>query len=469
MSISNKEKVIFLNPPSEMGRKIIRNFDCATESKGNYLYQPYDFLLLSSSISENHELKILDAIADKIDFKNVMLRVENFSPSLIVVSIADSNWNEDFYFIKQLRQSYSDLCIIVIGDSFIDSTSVDKIKPYVNGILHNPIFTNFDDIINNKNQDWLDLGGFIKNDSYTKTDLKKPISVHIKMPKHEKFLSNNYRWPFSHNFRYTTVFTAWGCPYSCSYCIMAKFPNYYRPYKEVYDELEYVKTLGVKEFYMGDRSFGLPRNNVISLMEKMITNNINLKWSTYFHPNQYDFELLELMKKSGCHTIIIGIEIANIKKLKQFGRHTKEGRLQELINHCNKIGIKICGDYIIGLPGETKKDVLETIKLSKSLKIDYASFNIAAPLAGSSIRERAIEEGRLKVGELEFDSFGYKKILGNGILSGEELEQLRNIAVRGFYFRVGYLVRSVLRLRTLEQLIIQFQEMIQLFKKSKSL
>ncbi|MFT6633926.1 MAG: radical SAM superfamily enzyme YgiQ (UPF0313 family) [Bacteriovoracaceae bacterium] len=464
----NKEKVIFLNPPSSLGRKLIRNFDCATESKGNYLYQPYDFLLLSASIPENVELLLVDAIADKLSLNDTLIKLDGFSPEILIVSIADSNWKEDFELIKLLRKKYKEKCLIVFGDSFIDPISTEKIKPYVNGILHNPIFVDFNAILKNRSNTWLELKGFLKPDSYTRSDLKKPQKIMIKEPRHIEFLSKNYRWPFSHNFKYTTVFTAWGCPYSCSYCIMAKFPNLFRDYNQVYSELTSIKKLGLKEFYMGDRSFGLPRNNVVSLMEKMISTNLSLKWSTYFHPNQYDPELLELMRNSGCHTIIIGIEIANLKKLKEFGRHTKEGRLETLIDHCNRIGMKICGDFIIGLPGENRKDILDTIKLSQTMKIDYASFNIAAPLAGSSIRELAIEEGRLKEGELEFDSFGFKKVLGNGILSGEELQNLRNLAVRGFYFRVSYLVRSVLRIKTLEQLIIQFQEMIQLFKKSKS-
>lgn len=467
----NKKRIIFLNPPSREGRKLIRNFDCATESKGNYLYQPYDFLLMSAKVPDSLELVIIDGIAEKISKKNIVKKISKESPSIIVISLADSNWHEDFEFVRELRQSYPKTCLIAFGDSFIDPVTVKKIRPYVNGLLHNPIFVDFAEVLKayDEKKIWLELDGFISGNSYSKIDLKKPVEVKFPIPKHSMFLNRKYRWPFAHNFLYTTIFTAWGCPYSCSYCIMAKFPNYYRDAKDVYEEMLEIKALGLKEFYMGDRSFGLPRNNVINLMNMMIENKIGLKWSTYFHPNQYDPVLLEKMKYSGCHTIIIGIEIANLKKLKSFGRHTKEGRLFELISHCNKIGIKICGDFILGLPGENKKDIMDTIELSKKINIDYASFNIAAPLAGSSIREYAVKEGRMQSGELEYDSFGYTKVLGNGVLKGSELIDLRNLAVRGFYFRISYLIKSLFRIRTVEQLIIQIQEMSQLFLKSKKL
>lgn len=62
-------RVSFVNPAVSPFRKIMRNFDCATESKGNYLYQPYDFLLLSSRIPPAWDLQFIDAVARKLDEK----------------------------------------------------------------------------------------------------------------------------------------------------------------------------------------------------------------------------------------------------------------------------------------------------------------------------------------------------------------------------------------------------------------
>lgn len=467
MTLPLKNNIVFINPPSLAGRKLIRNFDCATESKGNYLYQPYDFLLLSAHVGSSFQLHLIDAISDKRDLDYCVSNTTKLTPSIVVIAVADSNWEEDFQFIKFIRKSLPNSKLIIFGDSFVDPISVNKIKTFVDGILHNPIHINFKEIDDFPKDKWINLDGFIRADSYSRIDLKKPIESRIPSPKHSLFLNTNYRWPFAQHFLYTTVFTAWGCPYSCSYCIMAKFPNYYRPAQDIFEELEYIKSLGLKEFYMGDRSFGLPRDNIFKLLNKMIEKKINLKWSTYFHPNQYGFELLELMSKSGCHTIIIGIESANLKLLKKFGRHTKPDKLQNLLIHAKKLGIKVCGDFIIGLPGENSKDVLDTIDLAVNSGIDYASFNIAAPLAGSEIRSEAVKDGRMQPGENHFDSFGYEKILGNGIMSGQELLILRNYAVRKFYFRIGFLIRALFKIKTFPQFIIQVQEMLQLFKKSK--
>ena len=96
---------------------------------------------------------------------------------------------------------------------------------------------------------------------------------------------------------------------------LSRFPNIWRHYQEVLTEMEHIKKIGIEEIYIGDRSFGLPRKNVISLLKEMVERDYGFSWSTYFHPNQYDPELFDLMVESGCHTVIIGVESADIKGL----------------------------------------------------------------------------------------------------------------------------------------------------------
>jgi len=464
---NTQKQTIFINPPSEKGRKLIRNFDCATESKGNYLYQPYDLLLLSSHF-DNHEFELIDAIAEGIELDEVLTKVNKLHVQCFIVALADTNWSEDYNFVKILNEKFPNIPLFVFGDAFIDKQAIKHIKGFSNGVIANPLEICIKDLKIESPKDWVSKQGFVQEDTYSRADLKKPTKVSINMPKHDRFLLKSYRWPFSRRLKYTTVFTAWGCPYSCSYCVVAKFPNIYRDYKEILTELDYVKSIGLKEIYMGDRSFGLPRNNTIDLLKGMIERDYKFTWSTYFHPNQYDPELLKLMKESGCHTLIIGIESHDFKSLKKFGRHMKEDRFYKLLDHARELGIDICGDFIIGLPNETREDILKTIHLAKTIKIDYASFNIAAPLAGSSLRENAKIDGRIKEGEENhFDSFGFHKVLSNGVLSGEEILELRNKAVREFYLNPKYLFKSIFRIHSLEHLYIQVQEMIQILFKTK--
>lgn len=460
-------RVSFVNPAVSPFRKIMRNFDCATESKGNYLYQPYDFLLLSSRIPPAWDLQFIDAVARKLDEKRVLNDLVKYDPQIIVCALAATNWEQDFQFLCEIRERFPNSFLFVFGDLFIENSAAERIAPYINGILTSPVIFKFDVLekISLSEFKSSQFEGFRTDDFYTRSDLKAAREISIKHIRHKDFLHPSYRWPFSRHFTYTTIFTAWGCPYSCSYCIMSKFPNYYRSYDEIIEEMKEVASLGIREIYMGDRSFGLPLMNVMKLLQGMIDQRFNFSWSTYFHPNQYTPELLQKMKESGCHTIIVGIENSDQSTLKAYGRHVRQNQFNALIKHAQELKIDICGDFIIGLPHEDTQSVKATILYSKELGIDFASFNIAAPLAGSSIRAIAIAEGKMKLGEEHFDSLGRNKVLSVSKIEEDQIIRLRNQAVFEFYSRPSYLLKRLVSIKSLQHFIIQTQEALQIFAK----
>lgn len=463
-------KVIFINPPLTNRRKIWRNFDCSTESKGNYLYQPYDFLLLSGRLPEQWPLTIIDAIADDLSVEEAHAEVLRTDADLIVLAMAETSWGDDSQFLEDLRGQFPTRLILVFGDILIEDSAAEEVSPLADGILVSPFLVDFADFAGLSRED-LDnkrsaIAGLRTDEYYQRKDMKRPQQLSLGLPRHESFMHRRYRWPFARHFKYTTIFTAWGCPYSCEYCILSRFPNIWRPYAEVLTEMEHVKQLGFSEIYIGDRSFGLPRDNVISLLRLMISEKYGFSWSSYFHPNQYDPELFDLMVDSGCHTVIIGVESADIEGLKKFKRYMRVDKFENLLEHAKRRGVDVCADFIIGLPGETEGAIEETVRFSKGLDIQYASFNIATPSPGSSIRRTAIEDGRITAGDHHYDSLGKVNTLRSDQVSGKQLVHMRNRAVREFYMRPRYLARRMLRIRSWQHFMIQAGEAVQIFKRS---
>ncbi|MDC1174635.1 radical SAM protein [Bacteriovoracaceae bacterium] len=457
-------RIFFLNPPLKPHRNLMRNFDCATESKGSYLYQPYDFLLLSAKIGKEDEFEFLDCIADNLCSSRMIERVQEFNASHIVISVAQSSYNNDLIILKKIKNEFPNLIIIIFGDILFSKAGLGELEDIIDFGITDPLTFSFNEIRSYKKEDLkrIEFQGKWEIFFLKIKDLKAAKQVSIGTPLHAYFLNKKYRWPFSYYKKYTTIFTSWGCPYSCSYCILRNFPNLYRPWEEVLEEIRYVvKDLKIKEIYIGDRSFGLPRSNVIRLLEGIIDKGFKFKWSTYFHVNQYDKELLDLMYKSGCRTIIIGVETATFVNLKAFGRNFKEDRFNMLISHCKKIGMAICGDFIIGLPGQNKDEIIKTIELSKESCFDYASFNIAAPLPGSIIQK---EGTKLREWD-QYDSLGKFNVIGNEFLSGKEIVELRDRAVREFYLRPRYLLKRLLRIRTIDQFFIQIFQGVEILRK----
>lgn len=463
-------KVLFINPPLTNRRKIWRNFDCSTESKGNYLYQPYDFLLMSGRLPEQWPLTVIDAIADDLSVETAHAEVQRADAELIVLAMAETSWADDKQFLTDLRRQYPERLILVFGDILIEDSAAEEVAPLVDGILVSPFLVYFSDFDGMLRTDLADrrsvIRGLRTDDYYRRKDMKRPQELSLGLPRHQSFMHPRYRWPFARHFKYTTIFTAWGCPYSCEYCILSRFPNIWRPHPEVIAEMEHVKELGFNEIYIGDRSFGLPHDNVMALLRQMISAGFGFSWSSYFHPNQYDPELFDLMVDSGCHTVIIGVESADIEGLKKFKRYMRVDKFENLLQHARRRGVDVCADFIIGLPGETQGAIEETVRFSKGLDIQYASFNIATPSPGSSIRRTAIEDGRITEEDHHYDSFGKVNALSSDQVSAGQLVDIRNKAVRQFYMRPKYLARRIIGIKSWQHFMIQAGEAVQIFKRS---
>jgi radical SAM superfamily enzyme YgiQ (UPF0313 family) len=454
-------KVLFLNPPTENHRKITRNFDCASESKGNYLLQPFDFLNMSSFIPEEFDFEFIDAVASKMEKEKVLSKKSIDSSNVIIMSMAYSSWENDIDFLRDLRK-ITNAKIYVFGDIFIESESLKNVEHLSDGVISSPM--EFSVILNNEGD--IEVSGLkgVSRDIFD--GHKKPQLKTFKIPRHEVFQHENYRWPFASYFKYTSITLTWGCPYSCSYCIESNFPLYYRNLDEVKIEIRKIASLGIRELYFADKSFGFMKKYTTSVLDWMIEKNFQFSWSTYFHPNQFSEELLDKMKLSGCHTIIVGVEDFDESVLKNYGRSTKNHKIKEMIDYCKKIKVNVCADYIFGLKEHDHAHIKKIIDYSINLNTDYASFNIASPLPGSIIKKEAIADGRLTINDYGHDSVGKDKALDAKHIKAGDLINLRNHAVKKFYMRPTYLFKRIFKIRTFQHFIIQLQEMLELFKKA---
>lgn len=467
-AISPMKKVLFLHPPTPKHIKVSRNTDCGAESKGNYMWQPFDFLLLSGTFTPDFEIDFLDAVARKLSFEETKARIAKENYHLIFFAMADVVWEMDYEHLLEIRKIFLDVPIFVFGDCFLENYHCELVKDIADGILVSPVLFKPDCLTQfsrNEIREKFDHLGLKKRNS-DKLASKTPVLHRGLLPRHELFLHSRYRWPFARARRYSTIHSVWGCPYLCSYCPVSRLNLIYKPAENVLEEIKKVVGLGVHEIYFGDKSFGVPLENTKNFLRLIKDQKIQISWSTYFHPNQYDEELLVLMQQTGCHTIIIGVETAEVKALKRFNRNVIPGSIEKLLITCRKLKIDVCADFIFGLDGEDLAQAKRTLKYAIHAGFDFASFNIASPIPGSSIRRIAVANGRMLPSDHRYNLARHTKLLANDKISPRQLRNLRTQAILQFYLRPGYLMRRLLKIRNLEHLRIQVEEMFGILAKS---
>ncbi|OGG99687.1 MAG: hypothetical protein A2600_07760 [Candidatus Lambdaproteobacteria bacterium RIFOXYD1_FULL_56_27] len=458
-------KILLLVPPSPDHKRIIRNIDCSHEAKADYLWQPNDLMLISALAKAEDEVRFVDGTADRMSREEFFTTLGHESWDLFVFCLSSAAWASDFGYFQETRALFPMTPAYVLGDIFLEKPYQEIILKEAEGIVILPHQCDLTAMAAPGEKNRPLPGVMTQVGQNVLGPPTKPVYSELGSPRHELFLKPGYIFPFARHYKYATVTLMWGCPFSCSYCSDAHFPPVVRTPESVLSELESLEKLGVKELFFADKTFGFPQKNSMPLLEAM-AKRFKFSWSCYFHPQHYDPVLLDAMVAAGCHTLIIGVDSANLDSLSVYKRHVSENKLLGLVRHADKKKVDVCADFIIGLAHETLEDVKLTLDFALSLPLDYASFNIAAPLPGSVIRQEALESGLLTIGSEGFDTLGHSGVLASAKIDSAALLKLRRKAVLKFYLRPSYLWRRLSRLSSLEHLTIQMRQAVGLFTKS---
>jgi anaerobic magnesium-protoporphyrin IX monomethyl ester cyclase len=445
-------KVLLLNPPG--ARPFVRDYYCSKVSKSNYLFQPIDLVMLSGILSERHELSVCDAIAERLSVDSTLAMIRTLAPDAIISLAGSVSLDDDLAFLEQTARLTGTL--LVSGDAFLDEPQAWLERcPFISGILFD--FTSADVLA------FLD-GNTAAAPSIVTTEnthvYKRPRGQEfsIPVPLHEKFTSPDYRFPFVRQRQFATLLTDFGCPYHCSFCVMASLGYRYRPVDNVMEELRHLRKLGRRELFFIDQSFGVRKERAIELCTRMADEKLAFGWVCYSRVDLVDRELLDHMKRAGCHTIIFGVESASSMILERYQKgYTKEDILSTF-RLCRENGIRTVATFIIGLPEETRQSALETIEFLKIIDCDFASFNIAVPRAATGLRRNAIKEGLTSADVTMMDQSGTSIAMASHHLSSGEINDLKRLALRTFYLRPQYLFQRLTGIRSWYELSEQVRE-----------
>lgn len=255
----------------------------------------------------------------------------------------------------------------------------------------------------------------------------------------------------------TSMITSRGCPHYCSFCTQGVFGHHYRARsaESVVSEMEYlVRRYKIKTLMIMDDTFTADKERVYSICELIIKKNLDVSWLCYADIKDMNKDLLVEMKKAGCFQLYYGIESGTQRILDLMNKKITIEQIYSVIKDTKRAGLEVRGQFILGYPTETLKDIERTISFAKRLDIDYAEFGVLVPLPGSSVYNWAESEKKIKFNSnSDFDVFQE----GTGIfmypnssfsaLTREELEEYIKMAYRSFYLRFRYIFKRILRIR----------------------
>jgi anaerobic magnesium-protoporphyrin IX monomethyl ester cyclase len=151
-----------------------------------------------------------------------------------------------------------------------------------------------------------------------------------------------------------------GCINNCSYCTEKKFWNHYRFRKaeEVFREITRdVKKYNASVLFFNDSLINGNIDELGKLCDLIIDSGIKVNWNgNAIIRKEMTSDLLRKMHKAGCTHLVYGLENASDKVLRLMGRRYASKVAQKVLRDTRDSGIEVLANWIIGFPGETKKD-----------------------------------------------------------------------------------------------------------------
>lgn len=242
----------------------------------------------------------------------------------------------------------------------------------------------------------------------------------------------------SEHYPFMDLLTGRGCQWGqCAFCLWVhsyiKGHTYNtRSVENVIEELAFIQRdlPEVRSVMIQDDSLTDPRALELSALK--IKRRIKLPWSCYARGN-LTYQTMRVMKQAGCRVLHVGYESADPGINRTIRKGLSIKRMNEFTLRARSAGLRIHGDFVIGLPGETRETARKTIRWAKKLNPDTAQFQLANVLEGTPFHTQLEQNGWLTPdGQPNYPDF-----------PNEEIRQMAKQAYRRFYLSPQYAAKCL--------------------------
>lgn len=358
-------KVLLLNPPYLPN--FIRSSRCTwLPISGSNWYPIFLGYATGWLQKHGHTAKLIDGVVAKYTPEDVYTVAKDFKPDMLVLYVSAQSMRSDVSIGRKIKKLTG--CRLILVGPWC-GTHPDKViatDKAIDGVVRRE----FDDVVldladgvDNKNIKGLTYrnGGEIITNAerpfLTSKELNEFPFV-TKIYKENLPITNYFQASLLHPF--VDLFTARGCVWGqCTFCLWPSTIHKGAMYRmrtmdNVFEELKYIKKElpEVREVFIQDDM--LPSGRAREFSQMLLAHNFKLNWSCYVKAD-VDYETLHLMKKAGCRYMHVGYETQDPTIIKNIRKGTNRATMTKFTADAKRAGIRIYGDFIVGLPGKPSK------------------------------------------------------------------------------------------------------------------
>ena len=442
--------------------KYIREERCQTPIQELHtvaLRPPMDLLYMAGALERvGVECRIIDYPAREGEsWDHVRRDLESMRPSALILSITTPTLDDDLNAARIAKETDPDIVTVTKGAHF-KNLDMETLNGHTE--LDVAMRGEYEETVAElaQGKPWAEIAGitFREDGQAVRTAERPYIDSLDRIPFPARHLIENslYYRPDTGAIQ-TTLVTERGCPYPCIFCLAGevggKRARVRSPENVLTEIRECAEKHGITDFLFRSDLFTADRKWVRELCQAIIDAGLKIDWSCNSRVDTLDEETLRVMRDSGCWLVSFGVESGNEMMLEKMKKKADVAATHTALELCRKIGVRSSVYFLIGLPWEDEETFKDSVDLACELDPDFVEFFYAYPFHGTEFYDIAVEEGLLQPGELPAEGYNHAA-LPTLHLSKERLESLRHEALRRFYLRPRFILRTLARCRSGKEL-----------------
>jgi radical SAM superfamily enzyme YgiQ (UPF0313 family) len=340
------------------------------------------------------EVQVEDFLVGQYSKEKLRRRIEEYQPDIVGITSVTLNYPQACAILKDVKE-INDNITTVFGGPHVTFTVEETLTqaPWVDIIARGESDYTLVDIINGMPLKDVQGISFRDNGEIVSTPLRPWIENldELEEPARDLFPVSKYRALGNE----CGVISSRGCPFNCAFCVGHKMVGRrgrYRTPKLVVDEIEHVLEMGFKTINIVDDLLTMNKKHVYAICDEIEARNLKFPWTAFSRVDTVDRELFTRMREMGCFFVLYGVESGNQQILNNVHKKITPEKVKWAVELARECDIRTLASFIIGLPGETKESLVETVEFAKTLNTHYG-FHLLSPFPGTEVRERAEEFG----------------------------------------------------------------------------
>jgi hopanoid biosynthesis associated radical SAM protein HpnJ len=420
--------------------------------------------------------KLIDAPPARVSLADVLADQAKEGYELCIMHTSTPSFASDVKVAEAMKQANPKLKIGFIGAKVaVEAEKSLAAAPVVDFVARNEFDFTIKEVA--EGRDWADVDGIsyrnaageiVHNRDRAILENMDELPFVTEVYKQNLHLEDYFIGYLQHP--YISIYTGRGCKSRCTFCLWPQTVGGHRyrtrSVEHVIEEIKLAKKHypQVKEFFFDDDTFtdDLPRAEAIARE----LGKLGVTWSCNAKAN-VPYETLKVLKENGLRLLLVGYESGNQQILHNIKKGMRIEVAKKFTSDCHKLGIKIHGTFIMGLPGETKETIEETIRYATEINPHTIQVSLAAPYPGTFLFNQAVENKWLDIEHAELiDEHGVQMApLHYPHLSHTEIFEAVEVMYRRFYFRRSKIL-SILNemIRSPQMLVRRLREGVEFFQ-----